>query len=157
MEGLNLQLVTGLDDHSRYCVMAKLLPRATAKPICDALLEALNRFGVPDEILTDNAKVFTGRLHKMPTNVLFDRICLNNGIKHILTAPYSRQRPARSRGCTRRFARAFWPARVWPPSRRHKRLWMSGSMSTTMKEIISPSATSHPSAASNSPPRAITL
>ncbi len=25
----------------------------------------------------------------MPTNVLFDRICLNNGIKHILTAPYS--------------------------------------------------------------------
>lgn len=89
VEGMHLQLVTGLDDHSRFCVLAKLLPRATAKPICDGLLEALNRFGIPDEILTDNGKVFTGKLHKMPTNVLFDRICLNNGIRHILTAPYS--------------------------------------------------------------------
>lgn len=89
VEGMRLQLVTSLDDHSRFCVMAKLLPRATAKPICDALLEALNRYGIPDEILTDNGKVFTGKLHRMPTNVLFDRICLNNGIRHILTAPYS--------------------------------------------------------------------
>jgi transposase InsO family protein len=89
VEGMHLQLVTGLDDHSRFCVMSKLLPRATAKPICDALLEALNRYGIPEQILTDNARVFTGKLHKMPTNVLFDRICVNNGIKHILTAPYS--------------------------------------------------------------------
>lgn len=29
------------------------------------------------------------KLHKKPANVLFDRICLNNGINHILTAPYS--------------------------------------------------------------------
>jgi transposase InsO family protein len=89
VKGMHLQLLSGIDDHSRFCVIAKLLPRATAKPICDGLLEALNRYGIPDEILTDNAKVFTGKLHKMPTNVLFDRICVNNGIKHILTAPYS--------------------------------------------------------------------
>lgn len=89
VKDMHLQLVTSLDDHSRFCVIAKLLPRATARPICDALLEALSRYGIPEEILTDNARVFTGRLHKMPTNVLFDRICVNNGIKHILTAPYS--------------------------------------------------------------------
>lgn len=89
VKGMHLQIVTGLDDHSRFCVIAKLLPRATARPICDALMEALSRYGIPEEILTDNAKVFTGRLHRMPTNVLFDRICVNNGIKHILTAPYS--------------------------------------------------------------------
>lgn len=89
VKGMSLQLLTGLDDHSRFCVLAKLLPRATAKPICDGLLEALKRYGIPEQILTDNAKVFTGKLHRMPTNVLFDRICLNNGIKHILTAPYS--------------------------------------------------------------------
>lgn len=86
---MSLQIVTGIDDHSRFCVMAKLLQRATARPICDALLKALERYGIPSEILTDNAKVFTGRLHKLPTNVLFDRICINNGIRHILTAPYS--------------------------------------------------------------------
>src|SRR5918996_2289401 len=36
-----------------------------------------------------NGKVFTGRLGRKPANVLFDRICLNNGIRHLLTAPYS--------------------------------------------------------------------
>ena len=88
-DGTQLSVVTGIDDHSRYCVIAKLVPRATARPICEALLEGLKRHGIPDEILTDNGKVFTGKLHNRPTNVLFDRICLNNGIKHILTAPYS--------------------------------------------------------------------
>lgn len=86
VDGMHLQLVTGLDDHSRFCVLAKLLLRATAKQICDAFLEALNLYGIPEEVLTDNGKVFTGRLHRMPTNVLFDRICVNNGILHILTA-----------------------------------------------------------------------
>jgi hypothetical protein len=57
--------------------------------VCDALLEGLKRHGIPDQILTDNGKVFTGKLAKKPANVLFDRICLNNGIRHILTAPYS--------------------------------------------------------------------
>ena len=88
-DGTQLSVVTGIDDHSRFCVIAKLVPRATARPVCDALLDGLTRHGIPDEILTDNGKVFTGKLQRKPMNVLFDRICLNNGIKHILTAPYS--------------------------------------------------------------------
>lgn len=87
--GIQVSVVTGIDDHSRFCVIAKVVPRATARPVCDALLEALNTHGIPEQILTDNGKVFTGRLGRKPANVLFDRICLNNGIKHILTAPYS--------------------------------------------------------------------
>jgi hypothetical protein len=57
--------------------------------VCDALIEGLHRHGVPEQILTDNGKVFTGRLARRPATVAFDRICLNNGIRHILTAPYS--------------------------------------------------------------------
>ena len=87
--GTKLSCVTGIDDHSRFCVSAKLVLRATATPVCDALILALTRHGVPDEILTDNGRVFTGKLQNRPTNVLFDRICLNNGVKHRLTAPYS--------------------------------------------------------------------
>ena len=87
--GIALSVVTGVDDHSRFCVMAKVVARATARPVCDALLEALGRHGIPEQILTDNGKVFTGRLARKPANVLFDRICLNNGIRHLLTAPYS--------------------------------------------------------------------
>ncbi|MCA1704099.1 MAG: IS481 family transposase [Actinobacteria bacterium] len=87
--GVQLSVVTGIDDHSRYCVIAKLVVRATAQPVCDALLGGLSAHGIPEQILTDNGKVFTGKRAKKPSNVLFDRICHNNGIKHLLTAPYS--------------------------------------------------------------------
>jgi transposase InsO family protein len=88
-DGTELKAVTGIDDHSRFCVIAKLVRRATARPVCDALLEGLDRHGVPEQILTDNGKVFTGRLARPAATVAFDRICLGNGIRHILTAPYS--------------------------------------------------------------------
>ena len=88
-DGTQLHCVTGIDDHSRYCVSAQLVRRATAQPVCDALLLALRRHGVPEEILTDNGRVFTGKTKNPNTLVLFDRICLNNGITHRLTAPYS--------------------------------------------------------------------
>jgi transposase InsO family protein len=87
--GIQVSVVTGIDDHSRFCVIAKVVARATARPVSEALLEALNTHGIPEQILTDNGKVFTGRLARRPANVLFDRICLNNGIRHLLTAPYS--------------------------------------------------------------------
>lgn len=45
--------------------------------------------GIPDEVLTDNGKVFTARFGPGPGPVLFDRICRENGIKHLLTAPRS--------------------------------------------------------------------
>ena len=45
--------------------------------------------GVPEQILTDNGKVFTGRFGPGPGPVRFDRICVENGIRHLLTAPYS--------------------------------------------------------------------
>jgi transposase InsO family protein len=44
---------------------------------------------VPAEILTDNGKVFTGWFGPGTGEVLFDRICRENGIKHILTRPRS--------------------------------------------------------------------
>jgi len=61
-DGTQLSVVTGIDDHSRFCVIAKLVPRATARPVADALLDGLSRHGVPEQILTDNGKVFTGKL-----------------------------------------------------------------------------------------------
>jgi transposase InsO family protein len=87
--GTEIKCVTGIDDHSRFCVSAYLVPRATAQPVCDALMLALKRHGVPREILTDNGRVFTGKRSSPATTVLFDRICLNNGITHRLTAPFS--------------------------------------------------------------------
>ena len=89
-DGGEASIVTGIDDHSRFCVSAKVVARATAKPVCEALRDAVLRHGVPEGILTDNGKVFTGRFGLNPNaEVLFDRIRRENGIKHLLTAPYS--------------------------------------------------------------------
>jgi hypothetical protein len=89
VDGTQLSLITGIDDHSRFCVIAKVVARATAKPVCDALIEGLSRHGIPEQILTDNGRVFTGKLARKPATVAFDRICLSTGIRHLLTAPYS--------------------------------------------------------------------
>ena len=86
--GTEVKIVTGIDDHSRF-VCAKAVMRATARPVCQALGEALRRHGVPEQILTDNGKVFTARFGRGPGPVMFDRICADNGIKHLLTKPYS--------------------------------------------------------------------
>ncbi len=86
------KLVTAVDDHSRFCVIAKVVERATARAVCLALAQALARFGVPEEIITDNGKQFTDRFGKYRPRtgeVLFDKICRKNGITHRLTAPAS--------------------------------------------------------------------
>ena len=90
-DGVEVKCVSGIDDNSRYVISAKLITRATARPVCEALLEALERHGVPEQVLTDNGKVFTGRFGPRGTasEVLFDRICAENGIRHLLTAPRS--------------------------------------------------------------------
>ena len=88
-DGTDLKVVTGIDDHSRFCVAAGLVRRATSKAVCEVFLASLHTHGIPDEVLTDNGKVFTGRFGLHHTEVLFDRICRENGISHRLAAPRS--------------------------------------------------------------------
>jgi transposase InsO family protein len=85
-DGTELKMVTGVDDHSRFCVAAGLVRKATSKAVCEVLSASLRTRGIPDEILTDNGKVFTGRFGPAPVEVLFDRICRENGISHRHTA-----------------------------------------------------------------------
>ena len=86
-----VKIVTGVDDHSRFCVIARAVMRATARPVCLAFVEAMRTYGIPEEVLTDNGKVFTGRFHKpgVAVEVLFDKICRENGITHRLTKIHS--------------------------------------------------------------------
>jgi transposase InsO family protein len=88
-DGTDCKVLTGIDDHSRFCVCAGIMQRATGRPVCGFFLQALERHGVPEEVLTDNGKVFTNRFGIKPTEVLFDKLCRENGIIHRLTAPAS--------------------------------------------------------------------
>ena len=88
--GRECKVITGIDDHSRYCVIATAVRRATARPVCRAFVEAMGVYGVPEEVLTDNGTVFTGRFIKpRPAEVLFERICRENGITARRTRPRS--------------------------------------------------------------------
>jgi transposase InsO family protein len=88
-DGTEAKILTGIDDHSRFCVCCGIMPRATGRPVCGFFVQALQTHGMPEEVLSDNAKVFTNRLALKPTEVLFDKICRENGIAHRLTAPRS--------------------------------------------------------------------
>src|SRR4051794_17137192 len=88
-DGSHAKALTGIDDHSRFCVSARLMPRERTRAVCDGLAAALRAHGCPAQLLTDNGRVFTGRFNHPPVEVLFDRICRQNGIEHLLTAPRS--------------------------------------------------------------------
>jgi transposase InsO family protein len=102
-DGTECKVLTGVDDHSRFCVCAGVMVRATTRPVCGFFAQALERHGVPEEVLTDNGKVFTNRFAVKPTEVLFDKICRENGITHRLTAPAS----PTTTGKIERFHRTF--------------------------------------------------
>jgi transposase InsO family protein len=116
-DGSKAKALTGVDDHSRFCVSAYLMPREGSRRVCEGLALALGRHGVPEEVLTDNGKVFTGRFNRPAVEVLFDRILRENGVKHRLTQP----RSPTTTGKVERFHRAlrteFDTARVFPSLR----------------------------------------
>jgi transposase InsO family protein len=65
------------------------MARERTRAVCDGLRAALAAYGAPQQILTDNGKVFTGRFHHPPVEVLFEAICREHGKEHLLTQPRS--------------------------------------------------------------------
>ena len=89
-DGTEVKVVTGVDDHSRYCVCARIVARATATPVCEALAFALRTHGAPERDLDGQWQ----GLHRIVSGQGQDRCSStasvhNNGIRHLLTAPYS--------------------------------------------------------------------
>jgi len=88
-DGRRAKVLSGVDDHSRFCISAHVMIRESSAKVCAGLQKALEIYGMPEQILTDNGKVFTGRFNKPPVESLFDRICRENGVRHLLTQPRS--------------------------------------------------------------------
>lgn len=102
-DGRRAKALTGVDDHSRFCVSAFLMLRENAGSVAEGLRLALERYGLPGQILTDNGKVFTGRFNQPPVEMLFDRILREHGVEHLLTQP----RSPTTTGKVERFHRAL--------------------------------------------------
>lgn len=77
-------------DGRAFVEVHDLAPQPSGRAVCQAFVEAMRRFGVPSEVLTDNGKQFTGRYSKpLPVEVKFERVCRENGINQRLTKPRS--------------------------------------------------------------------
>jgi transposase InsO family protein len=53
-DGRECKLVTGIDDHSRFVVIATVVTEPSARAVREAFSAAMTRHGVPSEVLTDN-------------------------------------------------------------------------------------------------------
>jgi hypothetical protein len=57
----SLKMVTGIDDHSRFVVIAAVVAVPSGRAVCAAFTAAMRGYGVPSEVLSDNGAQFTGR------------------------------------------------------------------------------------------------
>jgi putative transposase len=75
------QLIAFIDDHSRFIVHAQYFDNATTENTLAAFENAIQKCGVPQEIITDNGTQFTpARAQRGP----FTQWCEDHNIKHIL-------------------------------------------------------------------------
>ncbi|MCT9930438.1 integrase core domain-containing protein, partial [Planotetraspora sp. A-T 1434] len=61
-DGTDTEILTWLDDHSRYALHVTAWPRVTGPIVRDTFRHAVAAHGVPASTLTDNGMVFTTRL-----------------------------------------------------------------------------------------------
>jgi transposase InsO family protein len=89
-DGREAKMLTGIDDHSRFVVVSAVLVIPSGRSVCEAFTAAMRRYGAPFEVLTDNGRQFTGRhTRPLPVEVMFEKLCRDNGITQRLTKPRS--------------------------------------------------------------------
>jgi transposase InsO family protein len=84
--GPDTEILSWLDDHSRYALSVTAHPRVTGPMVRHAFRDAVTRHGIPASTLTDNGMVFTTRLSGRPGR---------NGLEHDLHRLGVRQKNSR--------------------------------------------------------------
>lgn len=78
------QLIAFIDDYSRFVVHAEFFENATTENTILAFINAMDKHGIPENILSDNGSQFTNTHKRGDPKHEFTKFCLDNGIKHIL-------------------------------------------------------------------------
>lgn len=63
-DGSPVEILNFEDDRSRVCVASKCFPSVKAPDVVETFYSAVNAFGLPASLLSDNAAVFTGRTRR---------------------------------------------------------------------------------------------
>jgi len=60
-DGTGVEIITWLDDHSRYLLATRAYRRVIGQAVIGTFLAAAERYGLPQSTLTDNGSVYTSR------------------------------------------------------------------------------------------------
>ncbi len=101
VDGRELKAVTGIDDHSRFCVAAGLVERANARAVCRIFTQALARYGSPEELLTITARCSPAGSAPIPVRCCSTVSAANRASPTGSPGSAARPPPARSNASTR--------------------------------------------------------
>ncbi len=85
--GVRVYLVVFLDDFSRYVVTWKLSTRQKSELVTEALLEGIERFGKPQEVLSDQGRQYFTWRGKSE----FQKLLARQGIAHVVARTHHPQ------------------------------------------------------------------
>ena len=77
---VRVYLTVFLDDFSRYVVAWQLATQQKSQLVCEALMEGIDRFGKPQEALTDQGRQYFAWRGKSA----FQRLLVREGIRHVV-------------------------------------------------------------------------
>jgi transposase InsO family protein len=92
--------VVFLDDHSRFVVGWSLQATSSSQLVREAFEASVNRYGLPEEVLTDNGAQY----HSWRGKSAFTKLLEKRGVRHIVSRP----RHPQTLGKTERFWGTLW-------------------------------------------------
>jgi len=107
--GQRVHLVVFIDDNSRYVVSWKLAMKATTQFVEECLLDGIQRFGKPVEVLTDQGPQYFSWRGKSDFQKLLER----QGIKHVVARTHHPQTVGKCERFWETVGNEFW-SRVQP-------------------------------------------
>lgn len=102
-------LTVFLDDNSRYVVGWRLGLQQTGEFVMEALLDGIQRFGRPEEVLTDQGKQYFAWRGKTK----FEKLLRKHGIKHVVARSHHPQTVGKCERLWKTIGDEFWE-RVGP-------------------------------------------
>lgn len=88
--GTDIEILNIIDDHSRLCIASVTRPVFKARDVDAAFRQATNHFGDPQQLLSDNGAVFTGR-YRLGGRVALELTLATRGITPVHSRPYHPQ------------------------------------------------------------------
>ena len=86
---VHVEIVNFIDDHSRYCIASVAVPVTRATDVAEIFTAAIERYGTPASVLTDNGCIYTAK-HR-GGKVVMETLTEALGVTYKHSSPYHPQ------------------------------------------------------------------